>query len=346
MVLVSPAAFATVIHVGPKAGGEGIQKALDSLPNGGEVALEAGVYVVHQPIILQRDHQALRGAGAKTILYLADHADCPVVILGSPMEKPEGPVTGLTLSDLAIDGNRKNQKTEVWRSLPEGGLYNNGIDVWNVDDVAVQRVSCYRCRSGGLVSTARTRRLTVSDFTSYDNQFDGLACYLTEQSHFSNLNLHDNLGAGISLDLDFDHNIIDGAVLTGNDLGIFMRQSRSNTFEGLTIRKSRHHGVFMAQTALGMKLCPGTECTGNTFEKLLVTNCGGRAFLVNNASCINNLISGGEFLDNAGGLSQAQTNPVSVRDLVQKDISPTIDPSAPVIHQAGVNAPIAGPKPL
>jgi hypothetical protein len=186
----------------------------------------------------------------------------------------------------------------------------------------------------------------VTDFTSYDNQFDGLACYLTEQSHFSNLNLHDNLGAGISLDLDFNHNTIDGATLTGNDLGIFMRQSCSNTFQGLTIRKSRHHGVFMAQTATGMKLCPGTECTGNTFENIFVTNCGGRAFLVNNASCINNLISGGEFLDNAGGLSQAQTNPVSVRDLVQKDIPPTIDPSVPVIHQAGVNAPLAGPKSL
>jgi hypothetical protein len=320
LVPVMGLAAGVFIDVSPKAGGEGIQKALDSLPNRGEVGLEVGTYVIHRPVILQRDGQFLRGKGNDTILYLADNANCPVVVLGSPALRPTSPVTGLVVCNLLIDGNRKNQKDELWRSLAEGSLYNNGIDVWNVDGAAVEGVVCCRCRSGGLVSTARTRRLTVRNFTAFDNQFDGLACYSTEQSRFSNLDLHDNLGAGISLDLDFDHNVIDGAVLSGNDLGVFMRHSRDNTFQDVTIKKSRHHGVFMAQTAEGMRLCPGTECTGNTFENLRVTNCGGRAFLVNDASCVNNSISSSQFLGNAlGGLGQARANVVSVRDLVVQD---------------------------
>ncbi|HEY3853447.1 MAG TPA: right-handed parallel beta-helix repeat-containing protein [Verrucomicrobiae bacterium] len=344
--LIPSVAFATttVVSVPPAAGGDGIQKALDSLSKGGEVDLGEGTYVVHQPIILQRDGQMLHGAGQKTVLYLADKANCPVVVLGSPVVRASGPVTGLAVSDLLIDGNRKNQPVEMWRAFPEGCLYNNGIDVWNVDGANVAHVVCCRCRSGGLVSTARTRRLTVSDFTSFGNQFDGLACYSTEDSHFSNLNLHDNLGAGISLDLDFNHNIVDGAILSDNDLGVFMRQSKNNTFAGMKINKSRHHGVFMAQTVEGNHPMPGSECVGNSFEKLLVTNCGGRAFLVNDATCVSNSIVSSQFVANAqGGLSEALKKLVAVRDLEEL---PTLNPasdhenlqSVPVMKQGPAQA--------
>jgi polygalacturonase len=312
------------VTVPTKAGGAGIQQALDRLPDGGVVVLEAGTYLIHEPVMLQRDGQTLRGAGPATILFLANKANCPVVVLGSPVIRPDGPITGVVVSDLMIDGNRKNQGPELWRSVSGGDLYNNGIDVWNVNGAAVERVICCRCRSGGLVSTAQTRRLTVNNFTAFDNQFDGLACYSTEESLFSRLDLHDNLAAGISLDGDFSHNVIDGAVLTHNDLGIFMRQSRNNRFIGITINKSRHHGVFMAQTGDDRRLLPGTECTGNTFDNLLVTECGGGAFWVNNDSCIGNRISNSRFLDNAqGGLCQARTNPVTARDLVERDTTTT-----------------------
>jgi parallel beta-helix repeat protein len=196
-----------------------------------------------------------------------------------------------------------------------------------VNNATIEHVICRRCRSGGLVSTGRTRRLTLRDYTAYDNQFDGLACYRTEDSHFSQLHLHDNLAAGISLDLGFDNNTIDGAVLIGNDLGIFMRDSRDNVFEGVTIRLSRHDGVFMAQaaeaTGAGWRLCPATECTGNEFNHLRVAECGGRAFQVNDSSCTNNMINGGQFLDNAqGGLSQPPANPVTAHNLTVKPVRP------------------------
>jgi hypothetical protein len=331
--------FAASLPVQPSAGGEGIQSALDALPAGGEVVLSAGQYSIRQPLILQRDHQTLRGCGLSTVLYLANGANCPVVVLGSPSAYAKAPVKDVHLSNLFIDGNRKNQEKEVWRFVVDrGGLYNNGVDVWDVDGAVVESVVCCRCRSGGMVSSAGTRRLTVRDYTAFDNQFDGLACYLTEDSDFSHLNLHDNLSAGISLDLNFNHNVIHDSVLTGNDLGIFMRQSRNNVFEGLTIQKSRHHGVFMAQSfvgsATGWQPCPGSECAGNTFENLVVAHCGGKGFLVNDATCTNNVICGGQFADDAqGGLAQAAPNLVTMRIPTQLGGPARLEAAVPTAHQ-------------
>ncbi len=334
LFLIPLSGLAATLEVPPVAGGEGIQLALDKLGVGAQVVLGRGIYLVHQPIILRQDGQTLRGAGPETILSLADNANCTVVILAPPKDKAKGPTQRLHLSDLLVDGNRTHQQTELWRILTNGVLINNnGVQVCDADNAIIEHVICRRCRSGGLVSTGRTRRLTLRDYTAYDNQFDGLACYRTEDSHFSQLNLHDNLAAGISLDLEFDHNVIDGAVLTGNDLGIFMRDSHNNVFEGVTIRHSRHDGVFMAQAGewsrFGWWLYPATECTGNKFNNLRVVGCGGRAFQVNNDSCTNNFINGGQFLDNAqGGLCQPRSNPVIACALTVRPVA-SISPGRP-----------------
>jgi hypothetical protein len=318
------ASFAAEVEVFPAGGGEGIQLALDKASVGGEVVLDQGTYLVNYPIFLRQDKQTLRGAGPRTILRLADNANCPVVVLGAPLEVTNSLRRGLHLSNLLVDGNRKHQQREDWRRIPDGSwMENNGVVVWKVEDAAIDHTTCCRGRSGGLVSTAGTRRLTVQDYTAYDNQFDGLACYDTQGSHFSQLNLHDNLAAGISLDLNFVSNIVDGAALTGNGLGIFMRQSRDNVFDGAIIRHCKHDGVFMAQaggwTQLGWRLFPDTECTGNNFNDLRVENCAGRAFRVNDASCTNNRISGAVFLHNVrGGLSQPSSNPVTSSALIER----------------------------
>ena len=311
--------FAATLEVPPVAGGDGVQQALDEVGMGGEVVLGRGKYIVHQPIVLRQDGQSLRGAGPETILFLADNANCPVVILGPPKDMTKGPTQRLHLSDLLVDGNRTHQPDELWQVLTNGVVINNnGVQVCDVSNAVIEHVVCRSCRSGGLVSTGQTRRLTLRDYTAYDNEFDGLACYRTEESRFSQLNQHDNLAAGISLDLGFDNNMIDGAVLTGNDLGIFMRDSHDNVFAGVTIRRSGHDGVFMAQagegTGAGWLLLPGTECTGNTFNNLRVADCGGRAFRVNDFACTNNVINGGKFVGNAeGGLSEVATNQVTGR---------------------------------
>jgi hypothetical protein len=306
-----PHAFAldsNTITLPANSTGEDIQKALDQLPDGGEVVLPAGTFRVSEPIILRHDHQTLRGAGFSSVLLLADDANCPVVVLGSPIQPRAQATSDLHLTDLFIDGNRTKQTSEFWRSARDGSMINNnGVAIWDVTDATIERVTCCHCRSGGLVM-AETRRIAIQNFSAFDNEYDGLACYSTEDCKFSDLNLRDNLAAGLSLDLSFNHNIIACATMSGNDLGVFMRDSRNNLFQSVTIDRSHRYGVFMAQTAepgpAGWRLIPGTECTDNTFNAPVITNCGSYGILINNASCTNNVVHDAQFANNAGNLLQ------------------------------------------
>ena len=318
-------AFSTVVNLSAGVTGAEIQKALDQLPAaGGEVILAAGRHEIRQPILLKRDHQTLRGSGAATVLWLADGANCPVVILGSTEANPSNIVTGLRLTDLTIDGNRARQTVETWRSpVNNSYIQNNGVMVQAVADSTVERIVAAHCRSGGLVTANGVRRLTVSGFEAFDNEFDGLACYRTEESVFTKMNLHDNQAAGISLDLAFNHNIISETVLAGNDLGIFMRYASGNSFQDLIIRQNRNDGVFMAQaggeTTNGWALTPATECADNKFTEMAVSDCGGVAFRANDASCVNNSIRDAEFSNNTrGGLVQAAAGLVKTERVVER----------------------------
>lgn len=285
-----------------------VQAALDALPEGGgEVVLPAGTIMVNNPIILQRDGLTLRGAGASTILRLANRMNCPVVVLGTTKNKPSKIVARLRLADVTIDGNADDQKVEKWATAGEGSeIRNNGVTVRGCRDALVERVTAFNCRSGGLVAEKGVQRLTVSDFTSYDNVFDGLAAYKTTDSTFTRLHLHNNpKGAGISLDLSFNGNVISDAVLVENDLGIFLRESNRNVFQGIVIRKSIHDGIFMAQageaTADGWEVLPDTQCTDNLFTGIMIMDSAGAGFRVGDATCTNNVVSGAHFLNNAKG---------------------------------------------
>ena len=177
----------TVVMLRPGVTGAEIQKALAALPaGGGAVVLPPGKIEVDQPIVLRRDYQTLHGCGTSTILTLADNANCPVIIMGEPVNHPQKTVRGLRVSDLAIDGNRIHQQRECWRLFGEGSqIRNNGITAQDVSDSTVEHVTTARCRSGGLVTTLGVRRLTVRGLDAYDNEFDGLACYLTTDSLFT-----------------------------------------------------------------------------------------------------------------------------------------------------------------
>jgi len=316
----TPAAGPTIVRLSAGVTGAEIQRALDALPaGGGEVALPAGRIEIRRPIVLSRDGQTLRGAGAATILHLADNANCPVIILGEPLNNPTQIIRHLKVAGFFIDGNRARQQRELWRLSGEGSeIRNNGILVQGVSDSVVEQVTTARCRSGGLVTARDVRRLTVRNLNSFDNEFDGLACYQTTDSLFTGLSLHDNPGAGISLDLDFNHNIISDAVLAANDLGVFMRASKNNQFDNVSIRGSRHFGVFMAHaeqlTQSGWEPIPRTECAQNSFTNLAASDCGGAAFRVNNTTCTNNVVIRPRFDGDAqGGLSLAAPDLVTVR---------------------------------
>jgi len=302
MLSLSTAAFATsqspVVTLPAHVTAAEIQQALDSLPaNGGEVVLPPGKIELHEPIVLHRAGQALRGAGDDTILFVADNANCPALIMGEPVNSPKE-VQNLRVSNLFIDGNRAQQQRECWKLQGEEGsqIRNNGITIQNVSDSVIENVTTAHTRSGGIVTTANTRRLTVNGLNSFDNYFDGIACFQTAHCVFTNLYLHDNCGAGVSLDGNFTHNTFEHVVLAGNDLGIFMRWSHDNRFRDISIRDSRRYGVFMAQNIdAAFKDQGQPDCTDNSFTQVTAGQCGNAAFRINDATCTNNVVSEAKF---------------------------------------------------
>jgi Pectate lyase superfamily protein len=278
-----------------------IQQAINALPaRGGEVVIPAGTHVCTVPIIIDRNNVVLRGAGAATVLRLANGANAPVLVIGQTSAAPTVERRNIRVSDLTIDGNRTAQICECWNSCacPAGSIRNNGITVRRASDVIIERVTSRNNRSGGLVTEMGCRRLIVRDFTSSGNHFDGFAGYQTEDSVFSGLFLAGNLAAGISLDIDFNNNILSDVVIRNSGkVGIFIRDSADNMFGSMQIHSSGEHGIFLAQVD-GDASKPAA---GNTFQGVVVKASKGAGIRVNDASCVNNLAAAAQFIANAGG---------------------------------------------
>lgn len=284
-----------------KADCKGIQNAINDLPpEGGQVFIQAGTYTCKAPIIIDRDNIELHGEGPATLLRLADGANVPMLILGQTIPVPTATRHNIVVADLTIDGNRQKQTFECSGGdcTSSNPLRNNAITLRRVTDARIERVTVFGARSGGLVSELTCRRLTIRDFTSFDNHFDGLAGYETEDSILSGLYLHDNLAAGFSFDIAFNNNIITDTVISGSGkVGIFMRDSRDNLFKGLQIRNSGEHGVFLAQVDSD----DTKPASGNTFIGIVVSASKGAGLRVNDLSCVNNSVIGSQFVGNTQG---------------------------------------------
>ncbi|MDB6070636.1 MAG: Pectate lyase superfamily protein [Verrucomicrobiales bacterium] len=271
-------------------------------PEGGTVFLPEGIYLLKAPVVLDRDNVTLRGAGPGTILRTMDGCDCPVIVMGST-ETPVRRITkNLTVSDLTLDGNRMMQKEECWTGKCDTGglayIRNNCLTVRGVHDSRIARVTATRGRSGGLVTEKGCRRLVVEDFTAFDNHFDGLACYETEESVFTGLFLHHNQFAAVSLDIRFHRNAIVNSLMEHNGhQGIFMRDSNENVFQNLTIRYNGAQGVFMAQVDDDAS----KSCRDNIFTGIRGEHMTGTAFRVNDLSCTDNILTNSVFMHNPNG---------------------------------------------
>jgi hypothetical protein len=284
--------------------GTDIQNAIDSLPPaGGKVSIIAtAAVVVSQSIVIDRDNVTVAGEGTDaTLLRLKAGANVPVFVVGQSAAQPTMARSNIHITDLTINGKRKKQTSEVDPNNP--ALRNNGISLRKVESCSVQRVKVLNCASGGLVTELGCRRMAVRQFESRGNQFDGLAAYETEDSTFAGLYLHDNGAAGLSFDIRFNHNVVADSIIASNaTVGVFMRDARDNLFHGLQVRASGQHGLFLAQVDTDTT----KPAAGNTFLGLVVSGSAGAGLRVNDASCVNNLVVGSQFIDNSGGcLSEA-----------------------------------------
>ncbi len=293
------------LTVSASGGARAINEAIAKLPaDGGEIQLGPGAYLCSEPVIIARSGVTLRGMGHGTLLRLADNANCPVLIIGDIAEFPRWDTTRVTVEGLRIDGNRAKQTSECWNGLCDTGevtvIRSSGVVLRLAVDVRVASVVAGSCRSGGIVTEKNCRRVTLQDIDASDNEFDGLACYETRESTFTNLKLHGNKAAGLSTDIHFDDNLLSNVILTDNAThGIFMRDSSRNSFQGVMITRSGRDAVFLDQ----VEDKPETAAKGNSFIGLHVSDSKGAALKINNASCVGTSLAGYEFSGNTSEVS-------------------------------------------
>lgn len=277
-----------------------ITAAIESLAaTGGIVELEEGIFTIHHPVIIEHDRIELRGQGTKTQLNLAPKANCPVLVIGSRHTPTHRTVIGIVVKDLLIDGNRAEQDFECWGGhcdeQHKTALRNNGITVRGAEKIVIENVTTRRARSGGIVLEKRCRAIGISGLDSYENEFDGLAAYETEDSVFTKLNLHHNRSAGFSFDWRFNNNYISDTSASDNgSQGIFMRDSISNVFEKLVLARNGEQGVFMGET----RELPGTACRYNKFRDVIITSNRTQGIRINDASCNPNTLENSLVKDN------------------------------------------------
>lgn len=292
-------------------GCEFLRAALREAAPGDVVRVPAGVFECRRPVVLDRDHVTLAGAGrGLSVLRLAPGSHAPLLIVGDPRTLRDAAgnfvtgrrVTGARVRDLSLDGNRWRQdaRKECGAGECEGDSHsvrNNGLTVRGASDVVIERVASYANVSGGLVTEKYCARLRVEDFEAYDNFFDGFAGYETVDSDFVNLKLYRNRGAGISLDLNFNRNRFAGvAVADSGDVGVFARHVHGNLFNDLSVLRSGNHGLFLAR-ALGVDSC----AYDNEFAGLTVRHSEKAGFRLNDDCPGNRVRAGGDLCLNMGG---------------------------------------------
>ena len=264
-----------------------INRALAALPDeGGVIVLGRGTFRISQPVVIDRDEVELRGQGPDTVLLLSHRANCPVLVVGSLLTPIGRLVRHVTVHHLLIDGNRTEQQFECYGGpcdeRNQTGLRNNGFTIRGAEDIVVEDVIIRRARSGGLVLEKHCRRVRLNRFEAYENEFDGVAAYETEDSEFSGLNLHHNRSAGFSFDWRFNRNRVSDTVANNNgSQGIFMRDSIGNLFERVTLSGNGEQGIFMAET----RTLPGTASRYNRFRSVVITGNQTQGIRINDRSC-------------------------------------------------------------
>lgn len=244
--LVSPVAAgaADLIEVSSV---EALRDAIADAPRGATLRVRAGLYLVTQPIVIDRNDLTVEGAGDTTLFRLAADSNEPVFVLGNAtLENLEGtrPRRNLTLRRLRVDGNRLEQEAEVSDTLGLEFLRNNCVSLRQVTNVVLEDLRLASCRSGGIVVGNKSRQIAIQQVESFDHHFDGLAWDGdVQESTIDNSSFHSNLGAGISFDLGVVNNVIRRTIVRNNrKVGIFLSDSSENLFVRCVIERNGEEG--------------------------------------------------------------------------------------------------------
>ncbi len=257
----------------------------------------------------------------KTKIRLKDKVGSPLIIIGSLKILPQKTqkngiqyypvveVKNVEVSDLSVDGNWQSHKSPDTNADPklgkevsisnnecydvaekkskscdnDGGrlVRNNGFTVRHSSNIRILNVTAENCLSGGMVLEKRSSDVTVENFISRKNFFDGFAGYETENSHFKNILLEKNVMSGISIDFLFERNHFEKIRLIDNgDNGIFSGSGGSNTFKEVEIRGNKNFGIYIDGIRIDGLIVENT-CDGDQFINVKERDSGNGALRIN-----------------------------------------------------------------
>ncbi len=313
---LSSAQTTTVVPPGNCAA---INQAIKALPPGGTVQLQAGTYICHSPIILDKSHVRLIGAGKDlTTIQAADERPMPVIIIGSVnmvlktkdnedqfpagalngIPYPDRDVTDVVLNDVTVDGNYRSlpdkvvQDRECWNAKTDSSLNcgtdigflirNNGVTIRRANNIRINRIVTLNAFSGGLVLEKMNRDIVVDGLTSYGNWFDGFAGYETYGCLVKNFDIFGHPFSGISVDASYAGNaFMDGVVHDNMDNGVFSADVSHNTYVRVDALNNGNNGYYFdgMTDQKTKKMIPGT-CDGNTVIDSKIADSGKRGVMI------------------------------------------------------------------
>ena len=245
-----------------------IQQAIDNLPSGGgSVYLREGTYNIGATINLN-NNVALIGAGAGTLLYLANNVNDDV-IYGISLDN-------VLIADLKINGNGSNQTTGEgihidvsWKFRIEG----TWIEKCKVDGIYLNACSWFTV-SGNVLDGNQTGDGIFNDSGQYNNFVGNI--------------LTGNGFNGITVQ-GGDWNTVTGNTADGNTVDGIMLWGFAdfNTITGNTSEGNGEHGIGLGST------CVNNTISGNTIEG------NGQAGINLINSCDHNTISNNTIVGNS-----------------------------------------------
>ncbi len=226
---------------------------------GGTIELGPGEYTIGEQILLI-DHVLLRGAGREgenaTILKLTDNAPsilrrAGIVRIKNDYRRGAGRIVdSAAVEDLIIDGNRHNQRQDVYDEEKKYGLYAEGRDL------RVSRVTIRNCMGYGFDPHAndllgfRTERMIIEDSHAYGNLKDGFTLDGQVGMIFRRNLSEDNDRAGINIVTSTTFTVIEDNVARNNtgDGIVVQNGSGQLTIRNNEVYGNKKHGIVMRDT--------------------------------------------------------------------------------------------------
>jgi len=227
-------------------------QAIDELPaGGGKISVSEGVYIIDGSIVLP-SYVALDGQGSNTVIKIKNSLNANINVITNA--DPTGGNSGITVSNLKIDGNKANQTAyPTQRGVYFVKVTNSKVMFLNVINLYTSGIHMYTDNTDNTITgnTCQGNKygMTMGGFC-YGNTITGNTCQGNEYGMTMG-----NPGGSCN------GNTITGNTCQGNTLlGMWIIASNDNTVSGNTCQGNVNNGINLSN------LCKNNVVVGNTCQ--------------------------------------------------------------------------------